>query len=72
MCRGRIDQKPMPPETRLLHVTAPHFCAGAVWQHLRTGWTCIEAAPILKWMIGKSPLETHLYLQRKGWKYEWT
>lgn len=36
-----------------------------------TGWVCVEAAPILKWMKGKQPDEVKAYLARKGWSYGW-
>jgi hypothetical protein len=54
---------------RILRVTAPHFCAGAVF--VGPPWRCVEAAPILKWMVRKPPAETRAYLDRKGWAYEW-
>ncbi len=57
---------------KLLRVTAPHFCAGAVWQRDGDGeWTCTEAAPILRWMLGKTPTYVQQYLGRKGWDYDW-
>lgn len=55
---------------RLLRVTAPHFCAGAVFTH-DGQWQCTKAAPILGWMVGKPPSETREYLKRKGWGFEW-
>lgn len=59
-----------PPE-RLLRVEAPHFVAGAVWVPVGGVWSCTEAAPILKWMVGKPPAEVKAYLTRKGWSWEW-
>lgn len=53
--------------TRLLVVDAPHFYAASVWN----GKVCVGAAPILKWMIGKAPLEVRNYLVRKKWSYQW-
>ena len=52
---------------RLLRVIAPHFVAGAIWR----GRECIQAAPILRWMIGKQPASVAIYMTRKGWKWEW-
>ena len=57
--------------TRLLVVDAPHFYAGAVWQQVADAWQCTEAAPILRWMCGKSAAEVGAYLKRKGWAYQW-
>jgi len=55
----------------LLRVTAPHFVAGAIWKKVNNRWTCIQAAPIIKWMIDKSPVEVQYYLNKRKWKYEW-
>lgn len=48
----------------LVQVTAPHFCAGLVLVDDR----CIEAAPILKWAIGKRADELRRYFAKKGWR----
>jgi hypothetical protein len=48
----------------LIHVDAPHFCAGFV---SRDG-VVISAAPILKYLIGKRFVEAMAYLERKGWR----
>jgi len=65
---------PPPVDQRLLQVTAPHFCAGAVWQKREGKWVCVQAAPILKWMVGLSA-ETMKQRQpgmlRKGWTFVW-
>lgn len=50
---------------RLYQVTAPHFCAGIV---LSNSGFVTEAAPILKWTIGKSENYLADYFKRKGWK----
>lgn len=52
----------------LLHVTTPHFCAGAVY---RNG-AFVDAAPILRWVVGKDPAQVGAYIKRKGWRYEWS
>lgn len=56
---------------KLLRVSAPHFVAGAVWRKAGDGWECERAAPIIKWMVGKSPSFVGQYLKEKGWRYEW-
>lgn len=48
----------------LVQVTAPHFCAGLVFQ----GLICTEAAPILKWAVNKNRAWLWPYFERKGWK----
>ncbi len=55
----------------LLRVTAPHFVAGAVWERVEGyEWRCTEAAPIIRWMVGKRSTDVRRYLNRKpGWSY---
>lgn len=55
----------------LLIVDAPHFYAASVWRKEGKQWTCIECAPILKWMINKDVQEVGDYLKKKGWKWQW-
>jgi hypothetical protein len=43
-----IPEKLVTPE-RLVRVEAPHFVAGLVFQRGK----CVEAAPILRWAVGK-------------------
>lgn len=54
---------------KLLRVEAPHFVAGAIWKG--PPWRCTEAAPILRWMVGKNADEVRDYLTRKGWRWQW-
>lgn len=49
---------------RLARVEAPHFVAGLV----TVNGHCTEAAPILRWAIGKSESELRAYFARKKWK----
>ena len=49
----------------LIRVVAPHFVAGFVADD---SGQCTDAAPILKWAIGKSRAELRDYFNRKGWK----
>lgn len=56
---------------RLLRVTAPHFVAGAIWRRDGPAWRCVDAAPILRWMVGKGAGEVKDYIARKGWAWEW-
>jgi hypothetical protein len=55
----------------LLCVSAPHFVAGAVWERRGYAWHCLRAAPILHWMLGKTPAHCGNYFARKGWAFEW-
>jgi hypothetical protein len=49
---------------RLISVDAPHFCAALVMVDGR----CTEAAPILKWAVGKSEEWLRAYFAQKRWK----
>lgn len=48
----------------LVRVVAPHFVAGLI---IVDGW-CTEAAPKLKWAVGKDRDRLRAYFARKGWK----
>jgi hypothetical protein len=48
----------------LVRVTAPHFVAGFETD----GQTIRRAAPIIKYLIGKTEAEARAYIQSKGWK----
>jgi hypothetical protein len=48
----------------LVRVVAPHFVAGFVL----TDGTCTEAAPILRWAVGKRREFLSGYFRNKGWK----
>jgi len=48
----------------LVQVTAPHFVAGIVL----VDEVVVEAAPILRWTIGKDRAFLSAYFRRKGWK----
>ena len=50
--------------TMLVRVEAPHFVAGLI---MKNG-TCIAAAPILRWAIGKSANYLRQYFIKKEWK----
>lgn len=48
----------------LVRIVAPHFVAGIVMD----GDTCTEAAPIMRWAIGKRRGFLSGYFRNKGWK----
>lgn len=56
---------------KLLRVEAPHYVAGAIWRRTENAWECVRAAPIIKWMVGKTPQQVASYLRTKGYKWEW-
>lgn len=53
-------------EETLVRVVAPHFTAGLIFKEKR----CIDAAPILKWAIGKTSQEIVAYFRHKGWEWQ--
>lgn len=60
-------------KTRLLHVTAPHFCAGAVYEReAGEPWRCTRAAPIIEWLVGMSTEDARGRLKRVSYQWEWT
>lgn len=48
---------------RLIRVVAPHFVAG-----FETDGVVRRAAPILKYLVGKTDDQARAYIKRKGWK----
>ena len=53
-----------PPASILVRVVAPHFVAGLVVE----GDRCVDAAPILRWAIGRDRDGLRAYFARKGWR----
>jgi hypothetical protein len=49
---------------RLWQVTAPHFCAGIVTR----GDLVVEAAPILRWCVGRRRGELRRHFRRRAWQ----
>jgi len=49
----------------LVRVVAPHFVAGLVMRSATD--TCLLAAAILAWTVGKARPELKRYFARKGW-----
>lgn len=56
----------------LVIVDAPHFYAGMVIGRREPmgNVVVLEAAPILRWSMGKSWLTVVGYFDRKGWKHQ--
>lgn len=52
-------------------MVAPHFVAGAAWEHDDRGWSCTAAAPIIQWMVGRDPTWVRSYLRRRRWEWTW-
>jgi len=54
--------------TKGFRVVAPHFVAGGSILDGR----CIEAAPIIHYMVGWTEQRIEEYCQRKGWECEFS
>lgn len=59
-----------PRPQRVLRVETHYFCAGSLWEKIGGTWSCVQAAPILRWMIGKTPDTVKLALLKMGARYE--
>lgn len=69
----RENRKVQPdlPITKLLRVQNDHFTAGAVFEKKGDRWVCIEAAPIIKWMLVIPFEEIKANLLKRGCRWEW-
>lgn len=56
---------------RLLQVTAPSFCAGAIYRLEPEGWRCVKAAPILHKLYAMTPEQARDFLNSRRWRWEW-
>jgi hypothetical protein len=63
--------RPSVTESKLLTVTGEFHHGFARWKKIFGVWSCIEADPSLKWMIGKTPAAVHLELIRLEVDYRW-
>ena len=50
----------------MIRITAPHFCAGLIHERGRV----IEAAPIIRYMIGWPGWRVAAHCKAKGWTWE--
>jgi len=49
---------------QIVRVVAPHFVAGLI---IKNGY-CTEAAPILRWAVGKASDELRQYFKSRQWR----
>lgn len=57
------------PDEALYRITSPYFCAGVIINTITD--KCVEAAPIVRWMVGKYYATIYDYCQDKGLKLEY-
>lgn len=55
----------------LLRVSTEYFVAGSIWQKIGGIWSCLKAAPILRWMVGMNRDRAKLALLKMDAQYEW-
>lgn len=55
----------------LLRVEAPNLVAAAIFAKGPSGWACIQAAPIIRWMERAGMARIREKLDSKGWPYRW-
>lgn len=53
---------------RLIRITSTYFCCGVV---VDGNWVVVEAAPIIKWMVGRHLKELKTFLQRRNAFIQW-
>jgi len=53
----------------LLRIETKYFCAGALFEKKDGKWECVQAAPIIKWMVGKPIAVIENYAKRHT--YQW-
>lgn len=61
----------IPISSKLLRVQTGYFTAGAVWKRIHGIWSCVETAPILKWMRGMDSGQAKLALLKMHATFEW-
>jgi hypothetical protein len=61
----------LPRDVRvLMQVKNEYFCAAAVWERVSGVWSCVEAAPILGWMVGMNKDKAKVELLKRGCTWE--
>lgn len=58
---------PSSPNHRLFQITSRYYCAGLVFD-VETR-LCVEAAPIVKWLVGADFEYVKAYCKRTGFKF---
>lgn len=58
-------------QMKLLEVENEYFRAVAVWKKVLGYWSCVDAAPIIKWMVGMSRDNVKNELLKRGCKWQW-
>lgn len=62
-----VDWNEELPDEVLCQFTSQHYCAGAVFSSITD--KCVDAAPVIRWMVGKQFRVVADYCKRKGIKF---
>lgn len=60
-----------PNAEKFLSIQTEYFTAGAQWKRIHGVWSCVHAAPIIRWMVGKTPGDVKVQLLKMGARWEW-
>lgn len=61
----------LPDTQRLMQCQNEFFTAGAIWCRIQGQWSCIKAAPIIRWMEGMDRQAAKHELLKRGCSWEW-
>jgi hypothetical protein len=59
------------PGDRWLRIEAPHYVAAASFRWMHGRLECVDPAPILRWMRGKTWAEVRAWLAGKRYPWAW-
>lgn len=57
--------------SKLLRVETEYFRAGAIWRKIYGIWSCTQAAPKLRWMVGQTISQSKVALLKMGASWQW-
>lgn len=61
----------LPEKTLILCAQADGFCAWAIWRRKLGLWTCVEAQPLLRWLVGSLSTTAKFSLLQRGFTFRW-
>ena len=70
-CRRQGKPVYQPNAERLLWCSNEYATCGAVWRKRDGVWSCVFAAPIIRWMVGMGAVDAKMELVRRGYEFKW-
>jgi hypothetical protein len=67
---GKPQPRQVPDKTVVMRVWNEYWEALAVWSRRANVWACVQAAPTIRWMLGKDRLTVKNELLKRGCKWE--